>query len=211
MIEIADNADAVRIGRPDRKVYATDAVNHFCVGAKFFVSVVVAPFAHEIQIKFRKQKRKSVCVVALDHFVVFRSKPNAIARRRRREFTDARQNRLKEPFGAKLAHHNWFRNVFVGQRFRGETAQQDFRLQRARLKKAHGPAASFSRIERMWPENAEGIGIMGDQERFQARAKLLCRGRLCRGRICVRHESILSEEWDGSKGLSREIAGKMRT
>lgn len=161
MIEIADDADAAGIRRPNGKMNAGDTIDSFHVGAEFFVGVVMAAFAHEIKIELREKKRERVSVVGLYRFAVLCVETNAIAGRSRREFADARQNGFKETLGSKLAHGKRFGQAFVGQRFGGQSTEKNLRRVRTWLEKTYRPAASFGRVERMRSENAERIGIAG--------------------------------------------------
>ena len=47
-IEIPDDTDAARAGSPDGKMDAVDAIDSLQMSAQFFVSVVMAAFAHEV-------------------------------------------------------------------------------------------------------------------------------------------------------------------
>src|SRR5216684_854217 len=72
-IEVADDADAARAGRPDGKVDAANAFEGDEMRAEFLVGVVVATFAHEIQVELGEDARKSVGVVEFKRLAVVRA------------------------------------------------------------------------------------------------------------------------------------------
>src|SRR5260370_33502035 len=59
-VEIANNADSLCAGSPNGEVNAANAFEGDHMSAKFFVSVVVAAFAHEIQIKIAGYDGESI-------------------------------------------------------------------------------------------------------------------------------------------------------
>src|SRR5260370_28988269 len=59
-IEIANNAESLCAGSPNGEVNAAHAFEGDHMSAKFLVSVVVAAFAHEIQIKLAEYDGKSI-------------------------------------------------------------------------------------------------------------------------------------------------------
>ena len=50
-VEVADDADALRVGRPDREVHAGDAVDRQAMRAELLPRAVVRPFAEQMQIE----------------------------------------------------------------------------------------------------------------------------------------------------------------
>src|SRR5690242_11164379 len=60
MIEIPDDADASCAGGPDREVNAPNAFERYDMGAEFLVSVIVAAFAHEVEVEFAEYNGKSI-------------------------------------------------------------------------------------------------------------------------------------------------------
>jgi len=55
VIEIADDADALRIGRPDRKAGARHPVNHAQLGAELLVNPPFVPLVEKIQVGFAQR------------------------------------------------------------------------------------------------------------------------------------------------------------
>src|SRR6516225_11077075 len=77
-IEVTDHADAASAGGPDGKLDAADACEGDEVRAKLLVGVVMAAFAHEIQIKLGKDAGKSVRIVNLELFAVMGADLNSV-------------------------------------------------------------------------------------------------------------------------------------
>ena len=103
MIEIAYDADAAGVGCPHRKMNAIHTVDCFRMSAEFFVRIVMAALAHEIQIEFRQEKREGVGVVDFDSLAIFRVETNAVAGRSRSKFADVRERMAsKKPSGRSL-------------------------------------------------------------------------------------------------------------
>ena len=50
-IEVADDADALRVGRPDGEVHAGDAADRQAMGAELLPRAVVRPLAEQVQIE----------------------------------------------------------------------------------------------------------------------------------------------------------------
>ena len=65
LVEIAYDADATRAGGPDSEIYAADARDGVDVGAQFVVGVVVAAFAHEVEVELAEKKREGVGIVLI--------------------------------------------------------------------------------------------------------------------------------------------------
>src|SRR5712671_7224715 len=66
MIEIANYADAAAAGRPDREIDAADSFESLNVCAELIVGVVVAAFAHEVQIELAEKERERVSIELLE-------------------------------------------------------------------------------------------------------------------------------------------------
>ena len=62
-VEIADDADALGIRRPDGEVHTFDAVDRARMGAELVVALPVLAFAEQVQIVIGQQRRESVGVV----------------------------------------------------------------------------------------------------------------------------------------------------
>ena len=65
-IEVADDADALRIRRPHHESHALDAVQHQGMGAELVVEAQVIAFAEEIQVEIGQNRREAVGVFQLD-------------------------------------------------------------------------------------------------------------------------------------------------
>src|SRR5262245_36393169 len=64
-VEIANDADAARIGRPNSPVNTTHACELADMRSHFFVGAEVCPFAKQVQIKIGEQRGKRVGVLGL--------------------------------------------------------------------------------------------------------------------------------------------------
>ena len=58
MVEITDDADALRVWRPNGETGAVDAVNHAQLRAEFFVNAPLVAFAEQKQIRFAQRRQK---------------------------------------------------------------------------------------------------------------------------------------------------------
>ena len=79
-IEIADHADALRIGRPHREADASDAVERDDMGTELFVQPQVVALAQQVQIVVGEQGREAIGVFQL-HLAVVELRAQAIALR----------------------------------------------------------------------------------------------------------------------------------
>src|ERR1700730_9860167 len=70
MIEIADHTDAFGAGSPHRKIYAANLLDGLHMSAKLFIRVVMAAFAHEIQVKFAEKIWERIRVIHFKRFAV---------------------------------------------------------------------------------------------------------------------------------------------
>ena len=62
-VEIADHADAVRIGCPDGEIDPLDPIDRAELGPQLAVAVPVSPFGQQVEIEFGKQRRKRIGIV----------------------------------------------------------------------------------------------------------------------------------------------------
>ena len=62
-VEVADDADALGIRRPDGEVHAGHAVDRAQLCAELLVALPVLPFAEQVQIEFAHHRRERVRVV----------------------------------------------------------------------------------------------------------------------------------------------------
>ena len=75
-VEIANNADAARIRRPDREDNSRDAVNSLRVRPKQPMDLEMISFLKQIQLGFSRQQRELIGILKLDlHFVDGSSQP----------------------------------------------------------------------------------------------------------------------------------------
>ena len=81
-IEVANQTDAARARSPNGEVCSAHAFERSQMRAEFFVGVVVATFAHQMQIELAEQIGKGVGVKGFDGFAVARAIANAIRGRR---------------------------------------------------------------------------------------------------------------------------------
>src|SRR5260221_7375870 len=105
-VEISDDADAPRIGSPNGEVNAGYAFKRFYMSAQFFVGIVVAAFAHQVEIEFREQVGGRVSVVRFPNVAVLVAKTQAIARRRWSEIAGERECRFEKTRVAQLSQRD---------------------------------------------------------------------------------------------------------
>ena len=182
-IEIPHNADAQRVRSPDREMHASNALERLYVSAQLFVSVVVAAFAHEIEVKFREKKWKGVRVVGFPDVAIFVTKAEAVTGGWRRMVGGIGKRGLEEALFAEARH---------GYRV-GTVLQKDLGLHRARVKCANRPAATLRGIRGMRAQDAKGIGISRGQEGVDPRLERVLDSRFRCRRGKFRHGAILAE------------------
>ncbi len=79
VIEIADHADARRVGRPYRKPRARNAKKRGDMSAQFPVDLSVGAFAKKVEIEFAQRCRESISILDLVNTVIRRRDPEAVA------------------------------------------------------------------------------------------------------------------------------------
>ena len=89
LIEIADDTDALRVGRPHAEGDAGDALDFDDVRAKFLVSFGVRAFAEKMQIEIRKQRSESVRIAEFAVGETLLADLPAIGKWRERQFAFA--------------------------------------------------------------------------------------------------------------------------
>ncbi len=62
VVEVADDADARCVGRPDREAGARDAGNGADPGAQFFINLLVRAFAEQVQVEVAEGLRETIRV-----------------------------------------------------------------------------------------------------------------------------------------------------
>jgi len=58
LVEIANDADTLRVRRPDGEARAGHPVNHAQLRAEFFVNTAFIALAEQIQIRFAQRRQK---------------------------------------------------------------------------------------------------------------------------------------------------------
>src|SRR3989442_1788475 len=101
-IEVANDTDAASAGSPNGEVNAVNAFEGDNVSAEFFVSVVVAAFAHEMQVELSQHARKCVGVVDFVGLAEVSASADFVGCRRGRTGLARRPGGFEEAFGAEL-------------------------------------------------------------------------------------------------------------
>src|ERR1700731_1101681 len=103
-IEVAHDADAPCAGSPNGEMNAADAFECDHVGAEFFVSVVVAALAHQIQIELAENNGKGVGIEDFEGLAEVRASLNLVAARGGRSGLVRRPSSFEETFaGGRVA------------------------------------------------------------------------------------------------------------
>src|ERR1700730_211296 len=102
LIEIAYDANAASAWRPDSEIDTTHAFNGVDVRAELVVGVVVAAFAHEVEVELAQKKRKSVGIVLFVCGAGGESVLKAIAGRGRAILLSFRKACFKKAFWTEL-------------------------------------------------------------------------------------------------------------
>src|SRR5207249_5702332 len=101
-VEVANDADALCAGSPDREVNAPNAFKCYDVSAEFLVSVVMAAFAHEVEVEFAQHNGKSIRVENLEGIPEVRASLNLVTARRGRSGLVRGPSSFEEAFRAKF-------------------------------------------------------------------------------------------------------------
>src|SRR5258708_987119 len=101
-VEISPYADALSAGGPNGEVNAPDAFDGNHISAEFFVSVVVPPFAHQIQIKLAEYDWKGIGVEDLEGIAGVCASLNLVTACGRRSGLLRRPCGLEKAFGAEF-------------------------------------------------------------------------------------------------------------
>src|SRR5207244_3214314 len=176
-IEVADDADPASAGRPDGKLNAADACERDEVRAELLVSVVMAAFAHEIQVKLGEDAGKSIRIVKLKSFAVMGADLNSVDAGWRRASVACWQDSFKKAFGAQF--HRFDNFVGGGRVFRRARFERDASFLSPGEEKANRPTA----VHGMRPEKAKGIGMTTGHHRVDLGMQARIAGSdRCRGR-----------------------------
>src|SRR6266849_3210280 len=190
VVEIADNTYAAGARRPDREMDATDAFEGFDVRAEFFISVVVAAFAHEMEIEFAEEIGKSVGVESFKGFAVIGAVTDAVGSGTRRGLIRVGQDGFEKALGAQLGCGDFLRGALENHAGFGGV----------RLKKTNDPAMPGRRPNGVGPEKSERIGVTPGQQRVDLRVLLRLRSASLRGerRSCLffGHAVSARGEWE---------------
>ncbi len=162
MIEVAADADAAGAGRPDREIDAADAFESLSVRAKFVVSVVVAAFAHEVQIEFAENEREGVSIELLEGGAGGKAILKAAAGGGGAILLGFREGGFKESVGTELL---CFDDIWLIKETNGGR-------NRAGIEHANHPAATCGRVDLMRTEQREWIGVAADDERVNGLIEL---------------------------------------
>ena len=148
VVEIADHADAPRIGREHGERDARDALVHERMRAELLVELQVRAFAQQIEVELRQDRRKAIGVLDLDDaFAEADAQPIGPRRPRGPANNPAVVNSLQRLFGAIVAD-------------RGD-------LSRIGEEDAHDRNAVLD----MRPEIAEWVGVAAFDHRGRFRGK----------------------------------------
>src|SRR5271169_5087830 len=104
VVEAADDADAPGAGSPHSKVDTADAFESAEVRAELFVSVIVAAFAHEVDVELGEEIGEGVGIVAFEFLAGAGAEVNAIAGWVRRRVADTGKDGFEEA-GVGFALH----------------------------------------------------------------------------------------------------------
>src|SRR5439155_11178024 len=80
-VEVANDADALCAGSPDREVNAPNAFKRYDVSAEFLVSVVMAAFAHEVEVEFAQDHGEGIGIEDINRVAEARPSLNFITTR----------------------------------------------------------------------------------------------------------------------------------
>ena len=202
-IEIAHDADALGAGGPNGEVNAADAFQGDHMSAQFFVSVVVAAFAHEIQIKLAKYDGKGIGIEDLEGIAGVGSSLNLVTAWGGRSGLLRRPTGLEETLGAKFHGVGDFRggecSAFNGGRFQGDAG-----FRGPGQEKAYRPVA----VNLMRTEEGEGVGVASSKDgidlRVEARIAWDNRCRVLHGWSLLRQVSDLRKVANG--GLADKLS-----
>src|SRR3989442_3787967 len=134
------------------------------MSAEFFVSVVVAAFAHEIQIKLGKYDGKGIGVEDLEGIARVGASLNLVTAWGGRSGLVGRPTGLEEALGAKFHGVGDFRGGECSA-FNGGRVQGDAGFRRPRQEKAYRPVA----VNLMRTDDGEGVGEAGRQDGIDLR------------------------------------------
>ncbi len=165
-IEIANDAHAPGAGSPNSEVNATEAFEGNEMSAEFFVGVVMAAFAHEVQIELAENVRKSVGIVNLKGRPIVCSSLDFVTARGRSGGSVGRPSGFEETLGVEL--HGVDDLSRRGGSIRcGSGFENDAGLRGPREKKPHN-AVSLKKVR---AEKGKGIGVAPGDQRIDLGAK----------------------------------------
>lgn len=162
IIENTDEADAARGRRPDGEVNAGNSGDGAKMRAEFFVSVVVAALAHEMEIEFADEVRKGVGVVKFERIAAMGAALNFVAARLGRRGLIGRPGGFEKAFGAE------FDGVCDFRGREGGIFENEAGLRGPGQKRANGPAAR----DGLRAEERERVGAASGKEGVDLRPEL---------------------------------------
>jgi hypothetical protein len=104
MIEVADDADALRVRRPDGEVNAGDRADAQPVRAELVPRAVVRAFAHQVEVEVAEDLSELVRVGDVPDDTAF-VQTEFVCELMRRPSVE-RHDRLEQPFGPPPSHRN---------------------------------------------------------------------------------------------------------
>src|SRR5208283_1514837 len=135
-VEVANHADPQGVGRPHGEVHAGNPFERSYMRTELFVSVVMAPLTHQIEIKLREQIRKGVGIVRFPDVATLVAKSQPITGGGWCDFAGRQQGGSEKSLVAQAAHRNGLALAL----------QKDLSLNGTWLKSAYGPEATLLRV-----------------------------------------------------------------
>ena len=138
--EIADDADASRVRRPDGEAHPRDAVDGAHVRAQLLREAAVRPLAEEVEIDLAKGRQESIGIVALPRGAIREMEAQAVAHRDGRSRDEATVD-VHEPWRDDIERHHALvvEHGFDGGRVRHDRTDDDAALtaHRQRVRAEH--------------------------------------------------------------------------
>ena len=195
-VEVANDTDALCAGSPDREVNAPNAFQRYDVSAEFLVSVVMAAFAHEVEIEFAQDHGKGIGIEDFKRVAEVRASLNLVAAGGRRSGLVRWPSGFEEAFRAKFNRVGNFgrseSTAFNHGRFQGDGG-----FGGPGQKKAHRPVA----VDGMRAEQGKRIGVAGGEDGVDLRVE----ARIARSnRRCVLHGGALLRQVGSLRNLAND-------
>ncbi len=162
VIHIAHDTDAAGRGRPDGEVRSGHSRDRLEVRAKLFVSVEVAAFTEEMEIKIGEKERECVGIEDFEGFASVSATLNFVTA----GFGSSRL--IRRPHGFEEAFRARFYRIGNLCRRVGRILEHDAGFSGPRNKKSDGPSGG----NWMGAENAKRIRILSGEKRIDACVKI---------------------------------------